>query len=325
MCTGIRLKAKNNAVVYARTLEFGQDLQSRVIVIPRNYQFVGITPTGKADGLSWKSRHAVVGMNALGLDEIIDGVNEQGLAGGLFYFPDYAGYQDVAQERHGRALAPWQLMTWILTTCSTVAEVKAALLTITVSNAILPQWGFTPPVHGIVHDAQGNCLVIEYVNGQLCLYDNPLGVVTNAPTFDWHITNLRNYINLSALNVPQIKLGDIVLHAFGQGSGMLGLPGDFTPPSRFVRAVAFSQSIPTADDETDAVAAAFHVLNLFDIPIGIVREKVQDALVFDCTQWTSASDLKNKRFYMHTYHDRQVQAFNLMDMDLEASQVMRIT
>ena len=84
--------------------------------------------------------------------------------------------------------------------------------------------------------------MVEYVGGRLHLYNNPLGVITNSPPFDWHLNNLRNYVNLSANNVPQLKLKGINIYPTGQGSGMMGLPGDVTPPSRLVRAVAFTQA-----------------------------------------------------------------------------------
>ena len=121
----------------------------------------------------------------------------------------------------------------------------------------------------IVHDASGKSLVIEYVGGKLNLYDDPLGVITNSPGFDWHMTNLRNYVNFSLDNHPPIQLGSVKLAPFGQGSGMLGMPGDFTPPSRFVRAVAFSQSVLEPKTGDEAVLTAFHILNNFDIPRGL--------------------------------------------------------
>src|SRR5208282_2216741 len=97
--------------------------------------------------------------------------------------------------------------------------------------------------HYVVYDASGKSIVVEYTGGKLHVYDDPLGVITNSPAFDWQMTNLSNYVNFSMTNVPPVKLGPVTLEPFGQGSGMLGLPGDFTPPSRFVRAVAFSQSV----------------------------------------------------------------------------------
>lgn len=117
------------------------------------------------------------------------------------------------------------------------------------------------PCHYVLHDAAGNCAVIEYVDGKRSIHDNPLGVFTNAPTFDWHITNLRNYANLSVTNVPPVELVGVRLSGFGQGNGLFGLPGDFTPPSRFVRAVAFSQSSVATKTAVDATLQAFHILN----------------------------------------------------------------
>ncbi len=321
-CTGIRLKAKNGAVIYARTMEFGQPMESEILFIPRNILFKATGPTGKDNGISWKSKYAAIGANALGLHHIIDGVNEVGLAGGLFYFPEYAQYQKVATSEVNKSLGAWELLTWILTKFSSVDEVKKALPTIKVSNAPLAQWNGAPPAHLVVHDAKGNSLVIEYVNGTLHMYDNSLGVITNSPTFDWHITNLRNYGNLTNINVKDSKVDGINLTPFGQGSGMLGLPGDFTPPSRFVRAVAYSQSAQIAKTEKEAIDTAFHILNLFDIPKGVIKDGSTGAHVTDFTQWTSLSDTKNKRFYFHTYGNRQVNMIDLLKLNLTAKDLL---
>ena len=158
MCTGIGIKAKNGSMVYARTMEFGQEMDSNILMIPRNYAFQGTAPSGAPGGLAWKSNYAVVGANALGQVAIIDGVNEKGLAGGLFYFTGYAKYQEVTSHEVAKSLVPWELMTWILTSFATVQEVRDALPTIKVSNAVFGQWGIVPPVHAIVHDAQGNVI-----------------------------------------------------------------------------------------------------------------------------------------------------------------------
>lgn len=319
MCTGIRLIAKNGGIIYARTLEFGQPMKSDCIVIPRNYAYKGTAPSGKAEGLQWQSRYAVVGANALGLAHILDGVNEAGLAGGLFYFPDFADYQNVAPEEYKNSLAPWELMTWILTNYANVEEVKKAITTIKVGNTIFAPWGFVPPIHAIVHDATGKSLVIEYVKGKMDLYDNPLGVVTNSPTFEWHMINLHNYIMLKPENSPHAILRNgVEIIPLGQGSGMLGLPGDFTPTSRFIRAVAFSQSVKVGAHEDEALSAAFHLLNLFNIPIGVVRHSENGKELCDYTQWTGACDLNRKRYYFHTYENPQIQCIDLMKYDLNA-------
>lgn len=325
MCTGIRLIADNGAAVYARTLEFGQNIESKIIIIPRNYAFTGTAPSGKSEGLSWKSRYAVVGANALDVNHLVDGVNEKGLAGGLFYFPHFAEYQAVTHENYKHALAPWELMTWILTNFTDVDETKKAVTTIFVGNTIFSAWGFVPPVHAIIHDATGKSLVIEYVKGTIHLYDNPLGVITNAPGFDWHTINLSNYLNLTPTDITNVKLKNYAVTSLGQGSGMLGLPGDFTPPSRFIRAVAFSQSIIIGKHEDNALDAAFHLLNLFNIPRGIIRHQENGKELYDYTQWTSACDLRNKRYYFHTYENPQIQVVDLMKQDLDAQEISTIS
>jgi choloylglycine hydrolase len=165
-------------------------------------------------------------------------------------------------------------------------------------------------------------VVIEPLNKGLKIYDNPLGVVTNSPTFDWHMTNLRNYINLSATNVPPVDMGGITLAQLGQGSGLRGLPGDFTPPSRFVRAVAFSQSAVPSDTAQQAVLQAFHILNNFDIPYGAVRQVDSGQMHAEATVWTSASDLKNLRWYFRTYDDQSIRSIDLMKaMDAAHGQI----
>lgn len=317
MCTGIRLIAENGAVIYARTLEFARAIQSNIIFIPRAIPCIGTTTRKDIPGLSWKTKYAAIGANAANEVGIIDGVNEVGLAGGLFYLPKYAHYQDVTETELAISLAPWELMTWILTTCATVAQVKQELQHIKVANVVFDPWGIIPPIHAVVHDQQGNSVVIEYVEGTLHLHDNPLGVITNSPTFDWHMTNLKNYIKLCTLNAPPRTIDGITLSPLGQGSGTLGMPGDFTPPSRFVRAVFLSHTVKQLKDETQTCAAAFHVLDLFNIPIGAIAAEKNGQLYYDYTQWTSALDLRNKRYYFHTYADRTVHMVDLMQLNLD--------
>lgn len=324
MCTGIKLVAQNKAVVYARTLEFGVDLESNIIIIPRNYALQATSINGSPDGMQWKSQYAVLGANAYNLPVILDGVNEKGLGGGIFYFPDYAEYQDVSELEKSISIAPWELLTWLLTTCDSVESVKSALPQVRVCNAIFGPWKATPPVHFIVHDKLGNSLVIEYRQGKLYTYDNPLGVFTNAPSFDWQITNLNNYINLSASNIDTSSLSAITLSSFGQGSGMLGLPGDFTPPSRFVRAAFFSANTAPLKNENDAWFEAFHLLQLFNIPKGIVRKEENNTIEYDCTLWTSASDLTTSCYYFHTYDNPTIRKIDLLSLNLDAATIMTI-
>lgn len=322
-CTGITLRAQDGSVVYARTMEFGFNFHSEAIVIPRGYPHFGSSPTGA--GMTWSSKYALVGANGLSLPMILDGINERGLACGLFYFPGYAGFQQATEADAPRTLAPWELPVWILSQCATVDEVRQRLPEILVADVVFPAWGTGTPAHYIVHDAAGNCLVIEYVQGKLHLHDNPIGAITNAPTFDWHLTNLRNYLNLSADNAADVELDGVKLAQFGQGSGMLGLPGDFTPPSRFVRAVALSHAAIPGATGADVVRQAFHILNSFDIPAGAIRQRGAKDDGQDYTEWTTASDTKARRFYFHTHGNRRVRMIDLTRCNLDAQQIATVS
>lgn len=323
-CTGIRLTGLDGSVVHARTMEFAVDIHSEVIVIPRGFSRTGTTPDG-APGLSWKAKYASVGANALGLPILADGLNEAGLGMGLFYFPTSAGYMPYHRSDAAKTIAPWELGSWFLDNFANVEEVRAAVADVVVPATVLKQWNFAPPVHFVLHDTSGKSIVVEYVAGKLTVHDNPLGVMSNSPSFDWHMTNLRNYVNFSFTNASPVQLGSVKLQPFGQGSGMLGLPGDFTPPSRFVRAVAFSQSVLPSKNGPETVLAAFRVLNAFDIPKGAAREHEKDEhgnILADYTLWTAASDLTARRYHFRTYENSQIRMIDLTKMNLNATGIM---
>jgi choloylglycine hydrolase len=323
-CTGITIKPKDGSVIFARTLEYAVDIKSNVIIVPRGQEYVGSTPNGKP-GLRWKTRYAMAGMNAFDKPVIVDGLNEKGLHVGLFYFPDFAKYPKIKAEDADKTLAPWELGVYLLGTCSDVKEAVAAARKARVGAVVQKDMGFVPPLHFIVSDAGGKCVVLEYVEGELKVYDDPLGVITNSPSFDWHVTNLSNYVNLRVSNVPKIDLDGKELKVLGQGSGMLGLPGDFTPPSRFVRAVAFSKSALPVDTAREGVLQAFHVLNQFDIPKGAARGTEHGKEVADYTLWTSAADLKNLRYYFRTYDNSKIRMIDLKSADLDAKEIKTLS
>lgn len=323
-CTGIRLTAQDGTTVYARTLELGGSLNSNILVVPRGFAYVGETSTG-TPGLRWTTKYAFVGPNAEGLPYVCDGMNEKGLAVGLFLFPGTAGYQKVDASNASRAIASYQLAAYLLGKCATLDEAMDAVKDVTVglSGRQLPD--ALQQLHYAVTDAQGNSGVIEYVGGKLHVYRNPLGVITNSPTFDWHQTNLRNYVNLSPDNSKPIVEDGEVLTGFGQGTGMLGLPGDFTPPSRFVRAVAFTQTATPTDNAQQCVQQAFHILNQFDLPRGAIREKDNGKTAVEFTNWTTAADLKHLRYYFNTYKSRVIRMVDLNKLDLNAKNTKTIS
>jgi choloylglycine hydrolase len=315
-CTGISLKADDGAAIRARTLEFGFPLQSNVIVVPAGKEFAATMPDG-GKGLTYTSRYNVVGANAFGAVGIIDGLNDQGLSIGLFYFPGYAQYADATQDNASRALAPQDFGLWVLANFATVEEVKRALQDVVMVPTPFPGLGsakgMVADVHFFIQDKSGKSIAVEPIDGKLQVTDAPLGVMTNAPTYDWHMSNLANYINLSPKDLEQEKLGPVTLTAFGSGAGMLGLPGDFTPPSRFVRAALFSQAATPNKTAQDAVLSAFHILTQFDIPKGsVVNASIGDATP-EITEWTSANDLKNLRWYFRTFQDQSIRMVDLKE------------
>lgn len=325
-CTGIKLVAEDGTVVHARTLEFGLDLKSDIMMVPRGYARIGTTPDGKP-GLKWTAKYASVGMNGAGLPYLFDGVNEKGLSSGTFYFPTSAGYMPYTPDVSDKTIAQWEVSSYILENFASVDEVKANIGKIVVPSVTFSSWGFAPEVHYIVQDASGKGIVLEYVGGKLNVYDAPLGVITNTPGYDFHMNNLRQYVNLSMTTMKPLQLGSVTIEPTGQGNGMLGLPGDFTPPSRFVRAVAFTQAALPSKTGDDAVFQAFHILNNFDIPKGSARDGTKDEhgnVVSDYTTWTGAADLKAKRYYVRTYDNSQIRSVDLMKMNVDGKDIVMV-
>ncbi len=324
-CTGIELKSQDGDYINGRTLEFGIPINTVIMVIPRHYAFTGTLPDG-ASGMSYTSKYAVVGGSLDNGTEVQDGLNEAGLSVGAFYFPGYAGYAPVTPQNQSQAVSPLQFPTWLLTQFGTVAEVKAALNNVAIVPTVFPAWGLVPPLHYVVYDKTGASIVIEPINGSLVVYDNPLGVMTNSPTFDWHMTNLTNYVNLSPINVSPINVSGVQLQQFSQGSGMHGLPGDFTSPSRFVRAAFFTATaLPQANAEQE-VLQVFHVLNQFDIPMGAVRDVTADGKVApEYTMITVVKDPNNLDYYFKTYQNQDINVVRLNEFDLNAKTIKRIS
>ena len=319
-CTSFLLRTSDGGAVYGRTMEFGFRLTSEAIVVPRQFAYTATGPGGKP-GLVWSSKYGAVGLNAFGLPVLTDGMNEKGLAGGILYFPGYAGYADPATTDAAKALAPWEFLTWALTSFATVAEVKAALAGVAIIDVAQPNLGITPPFHYTLHDASGASIVVEPVNGALKVYDNPLGVMTNAPTFDWHLTNLKNYVKISPVNAEAITIDGVTIPSFGQGSGLLGIPGDPTPPSRFIRALGYVISAKKLPSGEQSVRLAEHILNNFDIPMGFIQPGKGDNAALEYTQWSSIAELTTKRYYVKTYDDQVLRGIDLMSFDLDAKAV----
>jgi choloylglycine hydrolase len=168
-------------------------------------------------------------------------------------------------------------------------------------------------LHYRIADKSGRSVVIEYLEGELHVIENPLGTITNSPNFTWHLTNLTNYLNLSPYGWPAIELESLSLKPSSLGSGLNGMPGDFTSPSRFIRAVAFQEMHAPSATADDGIKTAFHILNQFDIPKGASVQKAGGVDYPDITQVTAASDLTNLRFFFRTYENSQIRMITMAD------------
>ncbi len=320
-CTGISLTAQDGAVVYGRTLEWGAfDLESRLMIVGRGAQLRSRLDGGRT-GKQWQGRYGVVGIDAVEKPLIVDGLNERGLAVGVFYLPGFAQFQSLDVDNTQNSIGPLDLANYLLTQFATVDGARAALDDVRVVPVVEPKLGFSPPVHFLITDPSGKAIVVQYVKGGRFIHDNPLGVITNSPTYDWHTTNLRNYINLSPVALPGKRIGQLDFTPLGAGSGMIGLPGDFTPPSRFVRAVAFTQTARTTADGPETIYELFRILDNFNVPLSAAEGselKGDKTGMRSSTVWTSGADTRNLMFYYHTQHNRRMRAVDIKAIDFDA-------
>lgn len=309
-CTGIALTAADGSYVQSRTIEWARGvLQSEYVVIPRGQRLRSFTPLG-ADGMTFTAKYGVVGLSVVQKEFIAEGINEAGLSAGLFFFPQYGGYEPYEPAQNDRTLADLQFVTWALTQFSTVDEVKAA-----VGGVRIVALEKTSVVHWRIGEPSGRQVVLEIVGGVPHFYENEVGVLTNAPGFEWQLTNLNNYVNLYPGDAPVRRLDGVTLRPTGGNSGFLGLPGDATPPSRFVRAAFYRATAPQRATGFETVQQCLHLLNNFDIPIGIEHPEGECPDIPSATQWTSAIDLTNRRIYYKTAYNNTIRCIDLAGID----------
>ncbi len=325
-CTGISLTTTDGNSVHARTIEWGiGPLGSKLVVAPRSLSFTSQLPKERS-GITWTNRFGYVGISLVEDYIIGEGMNEVGLNAGLFYFPGYGSLAPYDPKNTRNSISEVDLTRWILGRFATVEEVREALRKVTVTPAHLDENDRPPPtIHWRVTDAKGGSIVIEIIDGgNVQVYDNDVGVITNSPGFPWHLTNLNTQINVQPGTLPPRKLGDHQLFSFGAGTAALGLPGDYSPSSRFVRAAFFLNTAPPLETTTEAVTQAFHILSNFDIPIGTVfasdhRDAIPD--MPSATHWTAVSDPTDMKFYYRTMHDGRVKSVDLRRIDFTVERV----
>jgi choloylglycine hydrolase len=301
----------------AARCEFGHQDRHQHRAIPRGTEFKGRAPGG--EGLKYASKYAAVGAVTFKDLALADGLNEAGLAAGAFYFPGFAQYAEINAQNRSKALSPVDFTNWLLTQFATVSEVRAAIEAgqAIIAPTVLDGWGpEPPPFHYVVYDKSGASIVVEPVDGKLKVARQPARHRHQFPDLRLAHANLRNYISLRPLNVPSVKIGPVELKPLGQGSGMVGMPGDFTPPSRFVRAAIYSTTAVQSANADEGITQTFHILNNFDIPKGVAGEKRGGEVGYDLHLYTVARDPINLRYYWRTYDDQTIRMVDMKALGL---------
>ena len=295
MCTAITLQTAQGEALLGRTMDFSHPLEPQLYAVPR-----GAAP--------WGNRWAFLGMGQdIGRVVLADGVNEGGLAAAALYFPGYASFPPPSAARAGEVAAV-ELVNRLLGSCASAAEAAALLEKIRIVGVPDPVTGTVAPLHWILQDRSGRCLTAEQTASGLRLLENPVGVLSNSPDLPWHLTNLRKYAGLSPLPHPDARWEGAELSPFGQGSGGLGLPGDYTPPSRFVRAAFLKSHAPVPASRQEAVVTGFHLLESVTVPRGAV---ITDRGTQDYTQYTVFYSTVSGECWFKSYHNSQVLAARL--------------
>ena len=336
MCTSLVYRDAAGRAYFGRTLELTVDLPYRIAWLPSGFamrsQIAGHPP------LSFATRYGVLAItmpariptkdDPIGPADlkVLEGLNDQGLTFSLLSYPLAAG-PEAPVPSETAVLSASDLGLWVLGQFGSVAEVKAALTTQPVMlEALAMLGGEVSPFHYLVNDATGASFVIEFHKGEMSVYDNPVRVMTNAPRFDWHLTNLDNYTFLSNVDRPTATFGDYRAAQPDSGVATSGLPASNTSVGRFVRAAFYAQYAEKADTPDRAVTTLAHVMNNFDRPRGVTIDLPEvgsshlevkgldgpgGGAASEFTCWTSISDLDRKLFFLRAYDACNYTRFDL--------------
>lgn len=305
MCTAITVKTPQREVYFGRTMDFSYPLEPELYFIPAGYEWKNLLNTHKI-----RNQYRFMGIGQ-DISQIIfaDGVNEAGFATAALYFPGYAVYDPiVSPDSHGLSIAAIELVGFLLGLCGSVDHAANLLRSIRIVGAEDSVTHSVAPLHWIMADKSGKCITAEKTADGLHIMENPIGVLANSPDLPWHLTNLRNYMNVVSDQSSQKEWDFVTLTPFGQGGGTFGLPGDFTPPSRFVRTAWLKSHTPIPDDKQAAVNTCFHILDSVTIPKGAVMTSRGTA---DYTQYTAFIDLSAKEYFFKTYDNSRITAVKL--------------
>ena len=247
-----------------------------------------------------------------------DGANEKGLGCAALNFPQYASYEEKIVDGMNN-LGPHDIILWSLANFETVAEVKEAMKNVNIVNKPFNENTYLVPLHWIFTDKNGESIVVEKTSEGLKIFDNKLGILSNSPTFDWHMTNLRQYIGLTPKQRNSTTWSDEVLNPLGQGTGLIGIPGDSTPASRFVRTAFLKSHMIPLKDESSAINEFFHILSNVSMVNGSV---ITPHGLNDITTYKSTINLDTGVYYYNTYSNSRLNSINMHKEDLNSDRLI---
>lgn len=305
-CTAVDIQAMDGTMVAGRTMEWAFDMKWQLSYYPKGSQYNLAAPeNSQLPAIPVTSKYALFGIGtALENNALLEGQNSEGLGISGNFLPGFTEYQKVT-SKDTQYLSVLDFVKFVLGNFANVDEVKAKLPAYKVWAPHIKNLPIEPTIHFLISDKSGSTVVIEFIHGEMRLFDKTAQVLTNSPSYDWHMINIRNYLNLSntAVNQRTSDAGYDVTQ-LGQGGGALGLPGDYTPPSRFVRTTFLKHFSTTPKDANGAVELVGHILNDVDIPIGVVATSKNGKTIPDYTQWVAIKDITHNRFYFSDYNHR---------------------
>ena len=311
MCTAATYKTKD--FYFGRTLDYEFSYGDEITVTPRNYHFA-FRSGGKTD-----NHFAILGMAhvADGFPLYYDAMNERGLCIAGLNFVGNAFYRDPLPDKEN--VAQFEIIPWLLSQCGTVSEARERLENINITNIPFSDKLPCAQLHWIIAD-KNEAITVESVKDGIKIYGNPVGVLTNNPPFDEQMFNLNNYMHLSVSN-PQNTFSDkLPLKCYSRGMGALGLPGDLSSQSRFVRVAFVKQNSLSADTEAESVSQFFHILGSVDQQRGCCK---LDEDKYEITLYTSCCNADKGIYYYTTYDNHQISAVDMHRENLDGASLVR--
>ena len=311
MCTAVTYKTKD--FYFGRTLDYEFSYGEEVTITPKNYHFKF------RNGNFLIVHYALIGMAHVADDYPLyyEAVNECGLGMAGLNFPGNAVYNEKRNDKDN--VAQFELIPWLLGKCASVDEARYLLENINITNEPFNDKYPVSPLHWLIADSK-ECIVVESVKEGLKIYENPVGVMTNNPPFDKQLFNLNNYRHLSNTELLSTFSDNLKLESYSRGLGGLGLPGDVSSMSRFVRASFVKMNSVSSDDEVFSVNQFFHILNSVEQVRGCCKLKEN---TFEITIYSSCCNATRGIYYYTTYNNHMINAIDMHKENLDSEKLIR--